>query len=220
MVERGGDGLPARQLARMDGDAEPGFSRDLEGTHIVLHLARALVAGDAEAGDARIAAAGGEARRLLDRLDADMAQADHDHAPLDAGSGAGAGDALAERVRIGLRRQAGARGVVGRDEDFRIDRAVAGERGQVVVGQQRIVLFGTEQPGGKVVGRQEGREIVPDKGAVANEGRGVCAVFPCLPDHQIGRCCPLDMTMQLGFQGHAVVLCGGRARGRTPRLKQ
>ena len=48
----------------MDGDAEPGLARDLEGAHIVLDVADALVAGDAEAGDQRVAAAGREARRL------------------------------------------------------------------------------------------------------------------------------------------------------------
>ena len=65
-----------------------------------------LLAGHAEAGHQRMAAFRGEARRRLDRLDAEMAHAGHDHAALDAGLGPGARHAFAERVGVGLRRQA------------------------------------------------------------------------------------------------------------------
>ena len=99
--------LPAGEFAGMDGDAEPGLARDLEGPHIVLEVAEALLAGHAEAGDQRMAASGGEARRRLDRFDAEMAHAGDDHAALDAGLGLGARHAFAERVGVGLRRQAG-----------------------------------------------------------------------------------------------------------------
>ena len=86
----------------MDGDAEPGLAGDLEGPHIVLHVAEALLAGHAEAGDQRMAASRREARRLLDRFDAEMAHAGDDHAAFDAGLGLGARHAFAERVGIGL----------------------------------------------------------------------------------------------------------------------
>ena len=103
------DAFPAAQFAGMDGDAEAGLAGDLEGADIILEIAHALVAGDAEAGHQRMAASGREARRRLDRLDADMAHAGDDHAALDAGLGLGAQHAFAERVGIGLRRQAGLR---------------------------------------------------------------------------------------------------------------
>ena len=67
VIERGRDAFPAGQFAGMDGDAEPGLARDLEGAHIVLDLADPLVAGHAEAGDQRMAAARGEPCRLLRR---------------------------------------------------------------------------------------------------------------------------------------------------------
>ena len=50
------DALPAGQFAGMHGDAEPGLAGDLEGPHIVLDVAEALLAGHAEAGDQRVAA--------------------------------------------------------------------------------------------------------------------------------------------------------------------
>ena len=91
----------------MDGDAEPGLARDLEGAHIILDVAEALLAGHAEAGDQRMAASRGKARRRLDRFDAEMADAGDDHAAFDAGLVAGAHHAFAKRVGVGLRRQAG-----------------------------------------------------------------------------------------------------------------
>ena len=149
VVERGLDAFPAHQFAGMDGDAEPRLAGDLEGADIVLELAHALVAGHAEAGHQRMPASGGEARRLLDRFDADMAHAGDDHAALDAGLGLGARHAFAERVGVGLGRQAGLLGMVGRGEDLRIDGAVARQAGQIVVGEPGIVLFGAEQVGEK-----------------------------------------------------------------------
>ena len=86
-----------------------------------------------------------------------MAHAGDDHAALDAGLGLGARHAFAERVGVGLRRQAGLDGMVGRGEELGIDRAVAGQAGQIVLGQPRIVLLGAEQVGGEVVGGEEAR---------------------------------------------------------------
>ena len=60
-----------------------------------------LFAGHAEAGDQRMAASRREARRRLDRFDAEMAHAGDDHAAFDAGLGLGARHAFAERVGIG-----------------------------------------------------------------------------------------------------------------------
>ena len=99
--------LPAGQLAGVNGDAEPRFAGDLEGADIVFELAEKLVARHAEAGHQRMRAACGEARRLLDRLDAEVPDADDDHAALDAGLGLGPRHAFAKRVRIDLGGQAG-----------------------------------------------------------------------------------------------------------------
>ena len=107
VVERGRHALPAGELAGMHGDAETGLARDLEGAHIVFEVAEPFLAGHAEAGDQRMTAFGREARRRLDRFDAEMAHARHDHAALDAGLGLGARHAFAERVGVGGRRQPG-----------------------------------------------------------------------------------------------------------------
>ena len=118
-----------------------------------------------------------KARRGLDRFDAEMAHAGDDHAAFDAGLGLGARHAFAERVGVGLRRQPGLQRMVGRGEDLRIDGAVARQAGQIVVGEPRIVLFGAEQVGGEIIGGEEAGEIVPDEGAVLDEGRDVGAIF-------------------------------------------
>ena len=218
VVERGLDALPAHQFAGMDRDAEACLARDLEGTHIVLEVAHPLVAGDAEAGHQRMSAAGREPRRLLDRFDADMAHARHDHAALDAGLGLGARHALAERVGVGLRRQARFGRMIRRGEDLGIDRPIAGEAGQIVVGEPRIVLLGAEKVGGEVVGGEKTGEIVPDEGAVLDVGRDVPAVFPGLRDHEFGRCRAFDVAVQFRFQRHSLILVVPAARrGRTPR---
>ena len=45
--------------------------------------------------------------------------------------------------------------MVGRDEDLGIDRAVARQAGEIVVGQPRIVFLRAEQVGGEVIGGEE-----------------------------------------------------------------
>lgn len=118
VIERRLDRLPPRQFACVNGNAEPGLAGDFECPDVVLHLADPLVAGDTEAGYQRMSAARGKARCLLDGLDAGMAHAGDDHAALDAGLGLGAGHAFAERVSIGLGRQARLHGMIRRGEDL------------------------------------------------------------------------------------------------------
>jgi hypothetical protein len=152
-----------------------------------------------------VAASGGEARRGLNRFEADMPHAGYDHAAFDPGLGLGPRHAFAERVGIGLRRQTGLRRMVRRGEYLGIDRAVARQAGQVIFGEPRIIVLRAEQVGGEVVSLQETGEIMPDEGAVLDVGRDVLAVFLRLPDHEFGCCRTFDVAVQFGFQRHTLV---------------
>src|SRR5690606_16680718 len=81
-------------------------------------------------------------------------------------------------------------------------RPVAGEAGEIVLGQPGVVLFRAEQVGGEVVGGEEGGEVVPDERAVADERLDGPAVFACLLDDESGRGRALDMTMQFRLEDH------------------
>ena len=73
-------------------------------------------------------------------------------------------------------------------------------------GQQDIILLGAEEIGGEVVGGKKRGEVMPHERPVADEGRGVLAIFPRLLDDEFGRRRPFDMAVQFGFQDHEAFL--------------
>jgi hypothetical protein len=108
----------------MDGNAKPGVAGDVEGTGKIGNPAEPFFSSHSESGDQRVRPAGGEPGRGLHLLRSQMPHADNDHPALDAGRGPG-GHAIAQTVEIGCRRQSGGRGMIGRNEDFRIDCVLA-----------------------------------------------------------------------------------------------
>ncbi len=88
--------------------------------------------------------------------------------------------------------------MIRRRKHFGIDRAVASQTGQIVFGQQRIVVFRPEKIGGEIIGLQKRCEIVPHERPVAYVRSRVLAVFARLADNQlrIGRA--LDVTVNFG----------------------
>src|SRR5690606_2247391 len=84
-------------------------------------------------------------------------------------------------------------------------------------GEKRVILLAAEQIRGEIVGRQEAGEIVPDERAVADEGRGVGAIFARLTLDQFGSGSPLDVAMQFRLEHHVPPPIDSACRGRSSR---
>src|SRR5690606_11185438 len=161
---------PTRKLAGVNGYAETGAAGDVKSADIVTWITKALLACHAETRNQRMTASNSEARSGFHRFDAEMADAGDNHPAFYPGLVPRAANALAKRIRICERRETCRARVIRRYEDFGIEGAFPGKAGQIVLGQQRIVLFCPELVGRRVIGGEKTREIVPDESAVPDEG--------------------------------------------------
>ena len=198
-IKRIGDAEGATDFAGMNGEAKPCITRNIEGAGIVGHTPHALLAGHVETGDERIVAAGGIFGGGNDALGTEMAFTRDDDARLDAGCGFRSLDARSDAGEIGVGAKADAIAMVGRDDDFAVDRVDGGKFAQIRLGQQRVILFRAKKGGDAVISLDEFGKVVPGIGAVAHEGRRIDAVFLSLRKGQRRRCRTLEMTVQFGL---------------------
>ncbi|MNT08506.1 hypothetical protein D3C86_1387560 [compost metagenome] len=129
-----------------------------------------------------------------------MALAGDDDAGLDAGLFFGDPDALGNAGEIGVCTEPDAVTMVGRDDQFTIDRVGLGKFSQIGFRQNRVVFVRLEHLRHRIVALDKFGEIRPDILAIAQKAAGVYAVFLRLSCDKRGRCRPFKMAVDFRFQ--------------------
>ena len=178
MFERVAHAFGSRNLARMRCDAETGVASDVESPGKIRMRAYALVTAHAETGYGRMRAACRKAGNIDCGLGVEMAHACDDQSTLDAVAFICPADSFSKAVHVGFRGKTGDARVIGRNEHLAVDCALIGNRFEIGLRKERVILLGSEQGGGGIVRGKETAEIGPNETRAVDKPIDIDTVFP------------------------------------------
>ena len=114
-----------------------------------------------------------------------------------------------------VRRQSGAAGVIGGNEDLAVDGTVPGERAEIAFQEVRVIFRSAEQRGRRVVGAKEAGEVIPEKAPAVENPGDIGIVFERLPADEGRVRGALDVAVKFGLRRHRKLspwLPAGRSR--------